>query len=88
MEYTIRKVTMQRTKTRAECLKLSYLNKSDISNLLKVSQYKAKRIYDAADQIDRQLTFRAEPAKVRMRSVLKVAGIDYSLLSRQIKDNA
>lgn len=75
----------QKKKTREEVITQPYLNTSDISKLLSVTYPKAKRIYKAADQIDSEIKYRIEPTKVRMSSVMKVTGINFNLLLKQIK---
>lgn len=75
-------------KTRSEILGQSYLNRTDIQRLLECSRSVANRIFAEADREDARLPFRAYPTKVRLKSVLKVAGLDYGMLQKQIKADA
>lgn len=78
----------QRKKTREEILSQPFLNTTDIAKLLAVSRPKAERIYSAANQIDSELKYRIEPTKVRMTSMLKVTGLNFNILTKQIKSAA
>ena len=75
---------MQFKKTRQQIANQLYLTKTDIQRLLGVSQYKARRIYDLANQIDAEdLKYRVEPTKVRITSISKVTGISVNLMKKQ-----
>ena len=77
---------MQRLKSRTEIANQIYLNKADIKKLLKVSPAKAKRIYEYADEIDKNdenMKYRIEPRKVRITSVAKVVGMKLDILKQQ-----
>lgn len=75
---------MQRIKTFEEVAAQSFLNIADIQKLLGISYRSAKKAYALADQIDRELgEFRIEPHKVRMRSLMKVTGLDLNMIRKQ-----
>lgn len=77
---------MQRKKTRAELLAQQYLSKSDIRHLLMMPWATATHVYQKAQELDdKTLKFRVYETRVRTSSVLKVTGLSYSLLERQIK---
>jgi len=74
-------------KTRQQIANQLYLTKTDIQRLLGVSQYKARRIYDLANQIDAEdLKYRVEPTKVRITSISKVTGISVNLMKKQAEE--
>jgi len=77
-------------KTKREIMKSAYVTQTDIRTLLNCSQGTAHRLYGIADRIDAEMLgeWRIEPRKVRLKSLLKVAGIDYSFLERMAKDEA
>lgn len=78
---------MIRVKTRQQIASQLYLTKTDIQRLLGVSQYKARRIYDLADEIDaEELKYRIEPTKVRISSVSKATGISLNLIKKQAEE--
>ena len=63
-----------------------YLNTKDISLLLGCNWRNAKRLYVEADKIDNEeLPFRLEPQKVRMQTVLKLAGIKKNQLDSVVE---
>lgn len=78
---------MQRSKSRLELLSVMYLNTSEIARLLDIPRPRAKRIFDIAMHEDKaQLgTRQIYDTKVRLKTVMAVAGINYNLLSKQIK---
>lgn len=77
---------MQRKKTREEILAQQYLSKSDIHNLLIMPWATAVHVFQKAQELDdKTLKFRVYETRVRTSSVLKVTGLSYSLLERQIK---
>ncbi len=72
-----------------------YLNTTDIQRILGCSWENAKRLYVVADKLDNEeLSFRVEPLKVRIQTVLKLAGINKKQLDsvvereRQKKESA
>lgn len=71
-------------KQREDLLKENYLNRKQISRLLGISVPKARVLYEKADEIDSQMEFRVEDNKVRMRTVLKVAGISFEELKKRV----
>lgn len=73
-------------KTRREILKDAYIRKTHIAVLLGVPRSTANKLYQIADEIDNEQlgAWRVEPQKVRMKTLLRVAGIDYKFLERQI----
>ena len=74
-------------KTRQQIANQLYLTKTDIQRLLGVSQQKAVRIYDLANQIDAEdLKYRVEPTKVRITSISKVTGISVNLMKKQAEE--
>ena len=76
-------------KTRIQVYQQTFLNRHDISILLNVSRPTANRIYTIADMVDSELgDYRIEPNMVRLKTVLKVAGVDASLLLKQIKSTS
>lgn len=78
---------MIRIKTRQQIASQLYLTKTDIQRLLGVSQYKARRIYDLANEIDaEELKYRIEPTKVRISSVSKATGISLNLIKKQAEE--
>ena len=77
---------MKKKKSRYEISQQVFLNATDIMVLLALTNYRtAKRLYDAADQIDNKLAFRAEPKKVRTTTVCKLAGVNLMQLQTQLK---
>lgn len=77
---------MQRKKTRAELLAQQYLSKSDIRHLLMMPWATATHVYQKAQELDdKTLKFRVYETRVRTSSVLKVTGLSYNLLAKQIK---
>lgn len=79
---------MKRKKSRLEISAQVYLNKADIETLIGLNPHQARRLYSAADQIDRDYfdTFRPEPKKVRTSTVCRLAGINLKQLQMQIKN--
>lgn len=77
-------------KSREDLLKEVYLNKSEISRLLKISPPAAKRMFDSAMEIDNEQLgkWKIYDNRVRIKSVMKVAGVDFNLLQKQIKMSA
>ena len=74
-------------KSRSDIAEQVYLGKHDIQELLQVSRSMADKLYNAAMKVDRdELKDRViHDSKARLQTVLKVAGINYSLLIKQIK---
>lgn len=78
---------MRPSRTRQQIANQLYLTKTDIQRLLGVSQQKAVRIYDLANQIDAEdLKYRVEPTKVRITSISKVTGISVNLMKKQAEE--
>ena len=77
---------MKRIKSRAELLAESYLTKTEISRLLKVPYTVADTLYGRARDADERIGIDYYPTKISMKSLLKVAQLDYSLLAKQIKN--
>lgn len=78
---------MKKKKTPYEASLKVYWTVTDIMNVLGLTNYRtAKRLYDAADQIDSQQEFRAEPKKVRRTVVCKLAQIDLRQRQRELKE--
>lgn len=77
---------MQRTKTRQEIFNSHYLSKSDIRKLLDISEKKARKVYELAEEIDKEELgkYRIEDTKVRKKSVIKVYGIGAKDLEREV----
>lgn len=77
-------------KSEAEILQQRYLNKRDIQVLLQVSRRTADKYFKIARQMDEdELQDRViEENRARTSSVLKVSGMDYDLLMKQIKGTA
>ena len=71
-------------KTRDEVLEQVYLNKTDIAILLGITRAKAGKLFDLAKEVEFN-QFSPYESKVRMNTVLGVAGITFSQLERQIK---
>ena len=77
---------MQKKKTREEILAQQYLSKSDIHNLLIMPWATAVHVYQKAQELDaKELKYHIWDTRVRLSSVLKVTGLSYNLLERQIK---
>ena len=69
-------------KTRQEVITQPYLNIRDIQILLKVSYGKAKKIYEEADGLQLK---KFHDHKVSIKDVMKVTGINFSTLLKQIE---
>ena len=78
---------MMKTKSRESLLSTVYLNRSEIARLLDIPRPRANKIFALAMKEDkRQLGERhLYDTKVRIKTVLDVAGVNYNLLARQIK---
>ena len=73
-------------KTREKIAIQFYLNTTDIAVLIGCSWQNAKRLFDEANKVDdEELPFRVEPLKVRMHTVLKLAGISQKQLDRIVQ---
>lgn len=79
---------MQRLRSREELLTLPYLKQSDISRLLCLPYSTASRVYKRARALDDEELgdMVIEPRKARMTSVLRVAGITFESLKKQVKE--
>lgn len=71
-------------KTRREILSQPYVNISEIKRLLQLPRDKAKEIYQICDEAEALKEFRAHENKVPLQSVLRIAGVSYSFLAKQI----
>ena len=71
-------------KTRKEILAQPFVNISDIKNLLQLPREKAREIYQRCDEEEAKKEYRAHLNKVPLQSALKVAGVSYAFLSKQI----
>ena len=77
---------MQKKKTRAEIAAQPYQSKSDIQHLLLVSWNTATRIYQKANELDdKELKYRIMDNRVRTSSVMKVTGLSYNMIEKQIR---
>jgi hypothetical protein len=78
---------MKRKRSRLEVSRQVYLNVTDIKDLLQISPYQARRVFQKADEIDAAelSAFRIEPRKVRTKTVCKLAQIKITELQAQIK---
>lgn len=73
-------------KTREKIAIQFYLNTTDIAVLIGCNWRNAKRLFDEANKVDdEELSFRVEPLKVRMQTVLKLAGISQKQLDSVIE---
>jgi hypothetical protein len=81
---------MRRKKSRFEILTRSpVINQTDIERLLNVSQYTAAKIFryaQRAEQNANESGWWSEERKVRLTSALKVYGVTYEALKKQIID--
>lgn len=76
---------MQTTNRRREILSKPYVNITDIQILLQLPKEKARLIFYEIDDEEKKKMFRAHENKVPLHSVLKLLGINYSFLEKQIK---
>ena len=77
---------MQKKKTREEILAQQYLSKSDIHNLLIMPWATAVHVFQKAQELDDQeLKYHIWDTRVRLSSVLKVTGLSYNLMAKQVK---
>ena len=70
-------------KERADLISENYLNIKQTARLLNISIPTARALYAKADGIDSQMEFRVEEKKVRMSSILKVAGLSYDEIKKR-----
>lgn len=70
-------------KTRKDLLSENYLNRKQIARLLGISVPKARLLYEKANEIDNTMPFRVEDNRVRMKSVLKVAGLTFDEVKKR-----
>jgi hypothetical protein len=71
-------------KTRKEILSQPFVNISDIKSLLMIPRDKAKEIYQRCDEEESKKEYRAHLNKVPLQSALKMAGVSYAFLQKQI----
>ena len=71
-------------KTRREILSQPFVNISDIKCLLKLPRDKAKEIYQKCDEEESKKEYRAHINKVPLQSALRVAGVSYAFLRKQL----
>lgn len=71
-------------KTRKEILAQPYVNISDIRCLLQLPKDKARALYMEVDELESQKPFRPHDKKVLLQNVLKMAGISFSFIEKQI----
>ncbi len=74
-------------KSRRELASETYLKQTEIKRLLKISQSAAHRTYQRADELDNEEfgTWRPEPYKVQLKTVLKIHHTTLSQLMKQIE---
>lgn len=77
---------MKKKKTPYEASLKVFWNVTDIMDVLGMHYRIAKRLFEAADKIDSQQEFRAEPKKVRRTVVCKLAQIDLRQRQRELKE--
>lgn len=65
-----------------------YVSKTDVQRLLKIPRDKAREVYQIVDEAEQKKPFRAHESKVPLRDVLKVAGVNYQFLRKQIESEA
>ena len=79
---------MQRRRSREELITMPYLKQSEVARLLCLPYNTASRVYSKARALDDEELgdMVIEPRKVRMASVLRVAGISFEALKKQVKE--
>jgi len=77
---------MKKKKTPYEASLKVFWTITDIMDVLGMHYRIAKRLFEAADKIDSQQEFRAEPNKVRRTVVCKLAQIDLRQRQRELKE--
>lgn len=79
-----------RVRTREVLLQEFYLNRTDIGRLLRISPSESRKVFDRAMELDQEQLgeWILYDNKVRIKSVLKVAGVDLNFLQKQIKTSA
>lgn len=77
---------MRKKRSRQELISMQYLSTTDISKLLVIGYPRAKKIFRLAYEKDKQElgTHVLYENKVRIKSVLEIAGINYNFLQKQI----
>ena len=73
-------------KTRKQVLTQAYVNRHDLEILLQLPRCRVKTLYEEVDKQESQMPFRPHENKVLLQNVLKVLGINYGFLERQIKE--
>lgn len=71
-------------KRREDILKQPFVNISDIKTLLQIPRDAARNIYLICDEEETRKLYRAHVNKVPLQEVLRVAGVSYSFLSKQV----
>ena len=72
------------TKTRQQILSQPFVNISDIKNLLQLPRDKAREIYQKCDEEESRKEYRAHMNKVPLQSALRIAGVSYAFLMKQV----
>lgn len=76
---------MQTKRTRKEILTKPYVNITDIQILLQLPKEKARLIFYEINKEENKKMFRPHESKVPLHSVLKLLGINYNFLEKQVK---
>lgn len=73
-------------KTREQLLRECFLNRSEIQRLYGFSQKKANKVFDMANAFDDDdlKEYRIDDRKVRLTTVLKITGVSYKTLERNV----
>ena len=71
-------------KTRKEILSQPFVNISDIKYLLQLPRDKAKEIYQKCNEEESKKEYRAHLNKVPLQNALRVAGVSYAFLRKQV----
>ena len=70
--------------SKQEIINRYYVTKKDIQVLLGVNFDTARRLYNEIDQEEAKNKFRAFQNKVPLKAILRLVGVDYKFLRRQI----
>lgn len=73
-------------KTRKDILSQPFVNRSDIQRLLWIPREKASEIFRICDEEEQKKEYRAHTSKVPLENVLKVAGVRYAFLEKQVNE--
>lgn len=73
-------------KTREQLLRECFLNRAEIQRLYGFSQKKANKVFDMANAFDDDdlKEYRIDDRKVRLTTVLKITGVSYKTLERNV----